>query len=192
MAAKGNRSSRRTQRFIRQAFLELASKRPLQSITVAEVAELADVSRATFYLYYHDLLELRDIIADDFADGFDREVGSRVVEGNPPDNSFALLEAGLEYLKENQDVLNVLLGPNGDVAFVRRLEFITRRYCLAGFESNFSGLGERELALYSDYVISGCVGSMRQWLARGCTETPEQMSRFLGAVILGGAEKLGS
>jgi AcrR family transcriptional regulator len=56
----------RTSRAFEQAIVELASQRPVSQITVAELAERAGVTRATFYNHYGSPLELliRVLLAD--------------------------------------------------------------------------------------------------------------------------------
>lgn len=45
---------------IRTAFLELLGKKPLEKITVKELAEKAQISKATFYLHYQDIYDLAE------------------------------------------------------------------------------------------------------------------------------------
>lgn len=51
---------KKTKRSIRSAFLQLRSQKPLERITVKELCQLAEISKATFYLHYHDLYDLSD------------------------------------------------------------------------------------------------------------------------------------
>lgn len=51
---------KKTKRNIKNAFLELRAKKPLERISVKELAELAEISKATFYLHYHDIYDLSD------------------------------------------------------------------------------------------------------------------------------------
>ena len=50
--------TKKTRRAIREAFLHLRAKKPLERITVKELAELAEISKATFYLHYQDIYDL--------------------------------------------------------------------------------------------------------------------------------------
>lgn len=52
--------TKKTQRAIREAFLRLRAKKPLERITVKELTELAEISKATFYLHYQDIYDLSD------------------------------------------------------------------------------------------------------------------------------------
>jgi AcrR family transcriptional regulator len=49
-----DRRTRRTKRALQTALLNLAEERDLESITVREITDLADINRATFYQHYRD------------------------------------------------------------------------------------------------------------------------------------------
>ena len=51
---------KKTKRSINNAFLQIRSKKPLEKITVKELCELAEISKATFYLHYRDIYDLSD------------------------------------------------------------------------------------------------------------------------------------
>ena len=48
----------KTQRSIKNAFLQLRAAKPLEKITIKELSELAEISKATFYLHYKDIYDL--------------------------------------------------------------------------------------------------------------------------------------
>ena len=52
----------RTKRNITNAFLKLRSQKPLEKITIKELAEKAEIHKATFYLHYHDIYELSEML----------------------------------------------------------------------------------------------------------------------------------
>ena len=49
---------KKTKRNIYNAFLHLRTKKPLERISVKELCELAEISKATFYLHYKDIYDL--------------------------------------------------------------------------------------------------------------------------------------
>ncbi len=53
---------KKTIRSIKNAFLEIRSRTPLERITVKELCERAEISKATFYLHYRDIYDLSDIL----------------------------------------------------------------------------------------------------------------------------------
>jgi len=56
----------RTKRNIRSAFLALCAKKPIEKITVKELAQLANINKATFYLHYRDLYDLAEQMESEF------------------------------------------------------------------------------------------------------------------------------
>jgi AcrR family transcriptional regulator len=53
---------RRTRKLINQAFLDLMHEKGFQSISVQDIADRAEVNRATFYAHYEDKYDLLDSI----------------------------------------------------------------------------------------------------------------------------------
>ncbi len=50
----------KTRNNILDAFIELRSEKPLEKITVKELAERAQISKQTFYLHYRDIYDLSE------------------------------------------------------------------------------------------------------------------------------------
>lgn len=57
--------TKRTRASIKTAFLTLRAKKPLEKISVKELAELAQINKATFYLHYRDIYDLSDQIENE-------------------------------------------------------------------------------------------------------------------------------
>ena len=53
---------KKTKKNIKNAFLQLRAHKPLERISVKELAELAEIIKATFYLHYHDIYDLSDCL----------------------------------------------------------------------------------------------------------------------------------
>ena len=65
----------KTRRAIQSAFLKLIQEKPVNKITVTQLAARAEISKGTFYLHYLDLFDLYDQLVKDavgkIADSFD-------------------------------------------------------------------------------------------------------------------------
>src|SRR5215472_15293613 len=59
-APPGDRRVRRTQATLQRALIDLVGERDLSQVSVADVADRADVSRSTFYDHYQDVHELAE------------------------------------------------------------------------------------------------------------------------------------
>lgn len=55
----------RTRHNIINAFIQLRAKKPIEKITVTELAETAVINKATFYLHYKDIYDLSDQLEDE-------------------------------------------------------------------------------------------------------------------------------
>ena len=58
----------RTNRNIINAFLKLRSRKPIEKITIRELSETARIHKATFYLHYHDIYELSEMLEQQVID----------------------------------------------------------------------------------------------------------------------------
>ena len=65
---KKDRRFKRTQQQLLCALKELIATKSVNNISVRELAELADVNRATFYLHYRDPYDMLEQIGNEFID----------------------------------------------------------------------------------------------------------------------------
>ena len=67
--------TRKTLRALREAFVEMRATRPLERVTVRELCERAEISKATFYLHYHSVYDLSAALQADAVDRVVRSLG---------------------------------------------------------------------------------------------------------------------
>ena len=60
-----DRRIRKTKQQLRQSLTALLKEKPIQDITVRELADLADINRGTFYLHYRDVYDLLNQIEEE-------------------------------------------------------------------------------------------------------------------------------
>lgn len=63
------RSSVRSRRMIREAFLELLDEKEFGKITVTDITNRADLNRSTFYAHYPDVRGVVEEIQDEIIEG---------------------------------------------------------------------------------------------------------------------------
>ena len=62
---KEDRRVRRTKKLLSQGLIELMQHKQVKDITVRELADLVDVNRGTFYLYYRDIFDLLEQLEEE-------------------------------------------------------------------------------------------------------------------------------
>lgn len=60
----------KTNKNIKNSFIELLNEKDFQSITVKDILDRALINRSTFYKYYTDKYNLAEIVSQDFLDKF--------------------------------------------------------------------------------------------------------------------------
>lgn len=68
--ARNDQRTRLTRMLIRQAFTGLLREKPVQSISVKELCDRADLNRGTFYAHYTDIYDLLHQIEDEMMQDF--------------------------------------------------------------------------------------------------------------------------
>ncbi|WP_306663957.1 TetR/AcrR family transcriptional regulator [Robertmurraya korlensis] len=69
MNSKLDRRKRYTKMVLKESLMNLLKQKPISSITIKEVCELADINRSTFYAHYSDQYELLYSIEEEFIEG---------------------------------------------------------------------------------------------------------------------------
>lgn len=65
----------KTRNSIRGQFIQLIKTKPVNKITVTELASLAQINKGTFYLHYPDIYE-KTMVAEELAESKDAQEGA--------------------------------------------------------------------------------------------------------------------
>jgi AcrR family transcriptional regulator len=185
-ALPGDRRVRRTQATLQRALIDLVQERDLSQITVADVADRADVSRSTFYDHYEDVHELAEAACTSMLDDMFRSVlaiyAARVhPSAEDPDPA---LTAFFAHFAEHAGLYRNLLGPTGSA---RVIEHVRRRTTAAFHYGRLALTGETPPPATADspdfpldvpaaFVAGALLGVAADWLQRGCPRTPLEMT----------------
>ena len=104
-----DRRSRRTRNALTTALMALLKERPLKSITVTELAELADVNRATFYVHFQDVYDMFDQVKEEFCN-ICRELVDAHGEELARNENRPFLEDIFSYFETNEDAFAIVFG----------------------------------------------------------------------------------
>lgn len=193
-----DRRIRKTRRVIRQCLTELLKTKRIQDITVREISEKADINRGTFYLHYRDIFDLMEQIENELLEELE-DVLNHFKASDLLSNPALVFTRVFHLVKENSDMVSILIGQNGDINFVNRLKDIVREKCLkdwmelfrpgagGGRQTSRSSqntlLDDSAFEAYYSFTVTGCIVLVQYWLDSGLKETPEQLASLVEQII---------
>lgn len=184
-----DRRVRKTKKQLRECLTRLLKEKKVQDITVRELTDMADLNRGTFYLHYRDVFDLLEKTENELLDEFN----SLMYRHNAQELTSNLAEIFVEIfhlVKDNADLVFILLGENGDLNFVNRLKSLVREKCLQHWMELFRGEDPAMFEAYYSFIVSGCVGLVQFWLQTGLKESPEELGGLAERFITQGIRAL--
>lgn len=182
MEKKQDRRVRKTKAQLRAGLAKLMREKSIKEITVKELVEEVDINRSTFYLHYTDIYHMLETIENELQDEI-----LKLIEEHPVspfnEDSFPFVEDIFMILWENKDICSALLGPNGDMSFLSRMENLISRHSLQVLKTTFPENMDSLKYSYS-FCLTGCVGVIKTWLDSDTGESPQHMAELTFRLIM--------
>lgn len=166
-----------TRNVVREALLKLLDEKPLEKITVKEVCGMADINRATFYRYYTDIYDLYASI--------ERELIQEIIPagGMEDMNIITLTEKLFCVVYENQSFYREFFRSRIESEGIQRVIEETYEEVLVMIRQK-NGCGDDAIFRYSlEYMKSGILGIMRDWVEGGCEDSPEKIAQIIAGIV---------
>ena len=180
-----DRRVRKTRRQLRECLITLLKEKKVQDITVRELTDMADLNRCTFYLHYKDVFDLLEKTEAELQEDFNQLVCKHDAVDLKQRPSVIFNEI-YSLVYDNADLIEILLGENGDLNFVNRLKQLIREKCLKDWMEVFRSGNAAAFDAFFSFIVSGCIGLVQYWLQTGLKETPEQMAKLTEHIITKG------
>lgn len=176
MEKKVDRRVIKTRRQLKKGLAALMKEKSVNQITVKELVEEVDINRSTFYLHFKDIQDLLREIEENLEAQIKRAIEEHpIVSGN--ENAFYFIEDMFRVLDEEREISKALIGPNGDMGFIHRIERIIKENSRGTLEKMFPGKKE-DLKYFYAFCLSGCLGLVKVWLNEGEEKSPEEMAQM--------------
>ena len=176
MEKKVDRRVIKTRRQLKKGLAALMKEKSVNQITVKELVEEVDIKRSTFYLHFKDIQDLLREIEENMEAQIKRAIEEHpIVSGN--ENAFYFIEDMFRVLDEEREISKALIGPNGDMGFIHRIERIIKENSRGTLEKMFPGKKE-DLKYFYAFCLSGCLGLVKVWLNEGEEKSPEEMAQM--------------
>ena len=180
-----DRRVRKTRRQLRECLITLLKEKKVQDITVRELTDMADLNRGTFYLHYKDVFDLLEKTEAELQEDFNQLVCKHDAVDLKQRPSVIFNEI-YSLVYDNADLIEILLGENGDLNFVNRLKQLIREKCLKDWMEVFRSGNAAAFDAFFSFIVSGCIRLVQYWLQTGLKETPEQMAKLTEHIITKG------
>lgn len=176
---------KRTKKLLRKGLAELGRAKSINKITVKELTDLVEINRGTFYLHYKDVYDLVDSIENELYEEFDQ----KVLAVSPEDilqRPIDILETFFEYFRIHKDILNVLMGENGDAKFVYRFGELMNVKILEIFKGVFPNMSMEKYDFAYNFGKFGFIGVIHCWVTKYPYLSSRQIAEKALALELGG------
>lgn len=181
----------RSKRALRRALIDLMEERGLDSFTVNDLCDRADLNRGTFYNHFRDkddlLVSCEDEVINglgDLQNGIENLDLRRVMRYRIKKQPFPMLVMLFDYLREQGDFLHAVLGPGGDIRFAPRVsEAVCTHLITSVLHEKYRENPTVFVNYYVAYFASAFLGVIQRWVLTGMHESSEEMAQVLLALF---------
>lgn len=140
---------KKTKRSIKNSFLQLRAQKPLERITIKELAELAEISKATFYLHYKDIYDLSDQLQNEVIQDI---LGCVIQPDIPFLDTVKMTQALFEAFCAHQGLIDTLFSGNQAAVLPSSIEQGIKEYV---FRTTPGACNNKNLNVLLSYQIYG-------------------------------------
>jgi AcrR family transcriptional regulator len=185
-----DRRVRKTRQQLQHCLAVLLKEKKIQEITVREITEMADLNRGTFYLHYKDVFDLLEKVELELLDELDGTL--QKYQASDLHQKLSLIFTDLFVcVQENAEMVQILLGENGDLNFVNQVKERVREKCLKDWFELFNSQDSQLFDAFNAFVVSGCLGLVTYWLQNGMKESPKELAQIAEQIMMHGIKILG-
>ena len=185
-----DRRVRKTRQQLQHCLAVLLKEKKIQEITVREITEMADLNRGTFYLHYKDVFDLLEKVELELLDELDGTL--QKYQASDLHQKLSLIFTALFVcVQENAEMVQILLGENGDLNFVNQVKERVREKCLKDWFELFNSQDSQLFDAFNAFVVSGCLGLVTYWLQNGMKESPKELAQIAEQIMMHGIKILG-
>ncbi|ENK1242834.1 TetR/AcrR family transcriptional regulator [Clostridium sporogenes] len=172
-----------TKKMIREVFIKMLNERPLNKITVKDIATSCEINRNTFYYYYTDIYallseifqtELQTVI-DEYNDTLSWEESFIVAAKFALENKTAVYHVYNSMQRE--ELVNYIYNVSGNV-MIRYIERVSD-----GISASLE-----DIKLIASFYQCALTEMVVQWIAAGMKEDPDTIIRRIGQLFDGNIE----
>ena len=172
----------KTERAIKQAFMELRAQKPVEKIKVKELCDLACINKSTFYAHYQDIRAVIEQIENDI---IEKMIGvlSEFQYKNFFQNPLPLLLKIARYLEEDLEFYRILINSNGANAFLIKLKNIFVSYMENNSDAPEEVKKTSEFHVRTNFFAGGVINLYQLWFRGDLDLTLNDLSLEISKII---------
>ena len=186
---KEYRNAIRSRRMIREAFVDMLHKKPLEKITATDIINRSGLNRSTFYAHYPDVKGIIDEITGEIFTMFQQMLSemdfSRFMNDPEPN-----LKKVVAFLDENKDLYRLLGQSDVSLIYLEQMKKMLIQQVLETPDLPTMGRSQTNVDIRIRMLLSGVIDAYQEWLAGGINCTLEELTSEIANIttILAKAE----
>ena len=152
-----DRRIRKTKALLRSGLTDLMKQKPVNKITVKELADYVDINRGTFYLHHKDIFDLLSSIESELMQEL-KDVFDKYNFEKQQIEPLLFLTDIFHFLDHNAEIVTVLLSSNGDILFIDQMKEFVKEKCLNNWMHTYSVSDPIQYEYFYAFIINGIIG----------------------------------
>ena len=183
------RSSIRSRRLIREAFIELLKEKEFSDITVTEIVKKADINRGTFYSHYKDTRAIVEEIEQEIIDQMVESLQKFQYQSFFRD-PMPLLKGLAEWLQTDMESYRILLNSSGSGEFLLKLQKIFFEHMAQDTTIPEEIRDTSRFKLQVQFFAAGTVSLYQSWFRGELDLSPDEIALEVSRLIQGNADMI--
>ena len=174
----------KTKKAIRIAFTRMLAEKDIESITVKELSERADINRKTFYNYYRGVHQVLDEIESELAQTIEEEIKKLDLRRGRQDPG-SLYKFLTEVLGRDREFYDALLNVGENRNLLGKVSELLHRTVSDRIRSQYQG-PRWQIDFMAEYAVAGLLAVFRNWFLTGREIPEDEVAAFLGVLGMDG------
>jgi AcrR family transcriptional regulator len=185
-----DRRKRKTRIAIQKACIELIQEKDFDTITISDIAERADINRATFYLHFvdkHDMLDqFEQEIMDEISANFTTDFAVSMSIEEIIQSRYEPLVKVFSIIQDKSDIIDLLFQTKGVRSIHNRFHTIALKMFDNKFAQQHTNTPFQTPELFISVIVSTMIGIAHYWINSEDPKTPESLAIDLITIIING------
>lgn len=167
---------------IRTAFVDLiAEKKVISNISVAELAERADIAKSTFYNHYDDIYCVAEEILNELFESLNKIIDE--MEKDKTSDYRIYIKRIFEFIKENESIYRKVIDSPDAIFFIYRVKHIITSRVFSGIKSSNLSPNKAERYVQISFLSNACVDIMVDYFKGDIDMTFDHLEKTIMKIL---------